>query len=279
MVENLKQKKSRIISSFTLVELLVVIGIIAILAAMLLPALNSAKETAKAVLCISNMKQIGLAEMGYIEAYDGNHVMEGGNPGDCITWDDRLSDFDGRSLTYAQKKENGLEKSKYPDLTSGVSLYHCPADKYSVNDRYYPRTYALNSARWDWQGRAPIGGVTNRNQIGQTGDPGCFETFMRVLKTVEVDSPANFIVIAEKPEESVGTYKPGLGEKRWMQCIEYAAKSYFAMPASAGNKLHGGPYMFNYLFADGHVKTCKTMETAFPENIETKWWTASGYDD
>ena len=64
-------------SAFTLIELLVVIAIIAILAAILLPALQQARERAKATQCMSTRKQIGMWIFNYTEAFDGRMMKSG----------------------------------------------------------------------------------------------------------------------------------------------------------------------------------------------------------
>lgn len=72
---------------FTLIELLVVIAIIAILAAILFPVFAQAREAARKTSCLSNMKQVGLATLLYVQDYDETFPMNlyfGFEPGPCV---------------------------------------------------------------------------------------------------------------------------------------------------------------------------------------------------
>src|SRR5438477_10441937 len=73
--------KHRGFRGFTLIELLVVIAIIAILAAILFPVFAQAREKARSISCLSNLKQIGLAIAMYTQDYDEQFVFSWGGAG------------------------------------------------------------------------------------------------------------------------------------------------------------------------------------------------------
>lgn len=124
-------------SAFTLVELLVVIGIIAVLISILLPALGRVREQGKTAACLSNLRQIGHALQTYATANNG-YLVPGSimHPGDTVDRDSWATLLVGMRFISAPKQANG-----WGSESSGASVFRCPAGiNRRTNNSSFPAT-------------------------------------------------------------------------------------------------------------------------------------------
>ena len=238
-------RRSRVGSAqgFTLIELLVVIAIIAILAAILFPVFQKVRENARRATCQSNMKQIGLGTLQYVQDYDEN----------CVP----------RTVNVAGSGESrGWQQLVQPYIKS-QNVFQCPS-----NPRKDTPMYSANPAD-------VVNGVQFRagfisysaNHDGSIRDvKDATSGNIPPLSYAAITSPASTIDVVEYTGQYTDFY------------VDQGAGSLFSVYSdTAGNGLlfSGHTGFSNYLFADGHVKALRpyaTLAKADGGSSDTTLW-------
>jgi prepilin-type N-terminal cleavage/methylation domain-containing protein/prepilin-type processing-associated H-X9-DG protein len=217
---NRPTSSSRIMKGFTLIELLVVIAIIAILASILFPVFGRARENARRSSCQSNLKQIGLGVMQYVQDYDEKYpmTMMGGYLGAGPNWGYGIWMF-----------------TTFP-YTKSTQIYKCPSSSRNEQQTFLIRYNGDPSTDKTFPGHFNYG--ANENVIPSGGTP---------ISIAQIGSSATTVMISD----AMGS----IGGDRWRVVnAHHPTADWFNAPQNIveGAAAHLGGS--NIAFADGHVK-------------------------
>jgi len=212
-------------SCFTLIELLVVIAIIAILAAILLPALNSARERGKMISCTSNQKTMAQHIFNYADVNEDYYVPLRHNFADTYVWTYTL--IAQGYVTTAPKGGNPYRAPESSEIRCPAIILHSAPTKYDKVDEFTARCVGSSALH----NGLLAGSKDNTPKVGST-------SYYAPWKSVKVRNPSTVWLIGDGKYTDAGYEKMG--------CYKIEGRNYFS-------DRHGK--QLNAACADGHVVT------------------------
>lgn len=255
MRSNRSNRKTVRPTAFTLIELLVVIAIIGILAAMLLPALNSARDRGKTALCVSNLKQVGIAITMYADD-NGDYYPPG--------WIDGVSDW---SLTVAPYVAKTL--ATYQNLGSITTspVFVCPSVRTPggnvTRTSYSAHPYLFGNSTKSCVSFSPCGLLcfnVPKRQASQSHPSELVLLADGVCGLNGLASPTNYDAAALLGVTEVGYC---LGSGPYAPSAPLAVTDFSTADGGGSDQgriclRHNGRKSANFLFCDGHVETLQS---------------------
>jgi len=229
--------------AFTLIELLVVIAIIAILAAILFPVFAAAREKARQTSCASNMKQLGLGMIQYVQDYDEVLVPTSFNWGASGNWTTFIYPYIKSTGVYNCPDDPGVSGQTPWTLSStGYPSYQINYTCYGPDAEFFPPSE-------EWPDR-PIASGTKALNVSMEADPAGTIWMTEASRTGNMVGQMNW----EFDTRDNGNTAPTPGCWDLTTSMNLSAKiPYFGGDFGSMGFQHTG--RSNFLFTDGHVKS------------------------